>query len=145
MMLCRCCARAVRSRILRGNPRGQTATEFAMVAPLALTLLFAIIVFGLAINAYNFATNSARDAVRYAIVHGGSSLSPATSTDIRNLVFGEAKSIDTNNLKVTTTWTPSNQPGSTVKVQVTYAFQPLYPLSNVSLSLTGTSQMIISQ
>src|SRR5690348_2215814 len=90
---------------LRGRTRGQTATEFAMVAPLALTLLFAVIEFGLAIHAYSFASNSARDAVRYAIVHGGTSSSPASASDIQSLVYGEANGIDTNNLAVTTTWT----------------------------------------
>ncbi len=134
-----------RWRFRRGASSGQSATEFAMVVPLALTILFAIVEFGLIIHGYNFATNSARDAVRYAIVHGATSLNPATATDIQNLVDGEANGIDTSNLSVTTTWTPSNQPGSIVKVQVTYAFQPLYPLSGVSLSLTGISQMIISQ
>ncbi len=134
-----------RSPILRRSSRGQSATEFAMVAPLALTILFAITEFVFIIHGYNFASNSARDAVRYAIVHGAASLSPATATDIQNLVYAEAKGIDTGNLTVTPTWTPDNQPGSTVRVQVTYNLQPLYPLSTVSLSLSGTSQMIISQ
>lgn len=134
-----------RARLMRGASSGQSATEFAMVLPLALTILFAIVEFGLIIQGYNFATNSARDAVRYAIVHGATSVNPATATDIQNLVDNEANGIDTNNLTITTTWTPSNQPGNTVKVQVTYAFEPLYPLFKASLSLTGISQMIISQ
>ena len=128
-----------------GGSSGQSATEFAMVAPLALTILFAIVEFGIIIHGYTFATNAARDAVRYAIVHGSTSSSPATSTDIQNLVDAEANGIDTSNLSVITTPASNWTPGSTVKVQVTYAIHPLYPLSGVSLSLTGTARMIVSQ
>lgn len=131
--------------LVRSASSGQSATEFAMVLPLALLILFAIMEFGLVIHGYSFASNSARDAVRYAIVHGATSTNPASANDIQNLVYGEAKGIDTGKLTVNTTWTPSNQPGNTVKVQVTYAFEPLYPISTMSFSLTGISQMIISQ
>jgi Flp pilus assembly protein TadG len=137
--------RASRNKRRRARALGQAATEFAMVVPLALTILFAIVEFGLIVHAYTFASNSARDAVRYAIVHGSTSSSPATSTDIQNFVWAEAAGIDTSKLTITTTPASNWTPGSPVKVQVTYAFQPLYPLSGVSLSLTGTAQMIVSQ
>jgi Flp pilus assembly protein TadG len=137
--------RASTSEPRHGRSLGQATTEFAMVILLALTILLAIVEFGLIVHAYTFASNAARDAVRYAIVHGSTSSSPATSTDIQNFVDAEAAGIDTSKLTITTTPTGNWTPGSPVKVQVTYAFQPLYPLSGVSLSLTGTAQMIVSQ
>jgi Flp pilus assembly protein TadG len=51
-----------RSRIVNSCGRGQAAVEFAIVAPILLTLLVAISVFGIAFNNYQaltFATNSA--------------------------------------------------------------------------------------
>lgn len=130
---------------MRRQSRGQAATEFAIAVPVALAILFAIMEFGIIIHAYSFTSDAARDAVRYAIVHGATSQNPATQASLQSLVDAEANGIDTANLTVNPTWTPSNQPGSTVAVQVSYTFYPLYPLSNAPLTMSSTAQMIISQ
>jgi Flp pilus assembly protein TadG len=125
--------------------RGQTATEFAMIALPSLMLIFGIMVFGLAVYNYNFVSDAARDGVRYAIVHGASSTSPATATDITNYVLAEANGLNQNKLTVSTSWSPDNKPGSVVSVKVTYNFQPLFPMSATALPLSSSSQMVISQ
>lgn len=133
---------------------GQTATEFALIALTLMTVLFGILVFGLAVYDYNLVSDAARDGVRYAIVHGAcpqwgaaacaSTNPPATDTDIQNYVAANAPGLNTSDLSVSTTWTPDNNVGSVVKVKVTYNFQPLFPMSNTTLALSSSSQMVIS-
>jgi len=52
--------------------RGQTLVEFALVIPLFLALLFAILDFGRVVWANDALASAAREAARFAIVHGGS-------------------------------------------------------------------------
>jgi hypothetical protein len=52
--------------------RGQTLVEFALIIPLFLALLFAIVDFGRVVWANDALASSAREAARFAIVHGGS-------------------------------------------------------------------------
>ncbi len=125
--------------------RGATFTEFAIVALPMLMITFGIIAFGMAVYSYSFVSNSARDAVRYAIVHGNASLSPATSADIQQYVRNEAYGLNSSGLTVSTSWTPDNKPGSVVKVQVTYDFHPFYPMSQMTLPLSSSAQMVISR
>jgi Flp pilus assembly protein TadG len=129
---------------LRGHSRGQSGVEFAGTALLMFTAVFGIFCASMLLYAYNFVSNSARDAVRYAIVHGSHSLNPATADDITAFVKNMASGLQANNITVSTTWTPNNDPGSLVEVQVTYDFQPFFPFSSTALPLTSTSEMVIS-
>jgi Flp pilus assembly protein TadG len=135
--------RTVRNR--RKWLRGATFVEFAIVALPMLMLTFGIIAFGMAVYSYSFVSNAARDAVRYAIVHGNASLSPASSSDIQQYVRSEAYGLNSTGLSVATTWAPDNKPGSVVKVQVTYSFHPFYPMSSMTLPLSSSAQMVISR
>ncbi len=56
----------------RRLPRGQALVEFALIVPLFLAMIFAIFDFGRVIWANDAVGNAAREAARYAIVHGGS-------------------------------------------------------------------------
>ncbi len=125
---------------------GQSTTEFAVVALGILIFIFAVMQGASAVSAYNFVTYSARDAARYAMVRGASSPQPVASTDVKNFVLAEAQGINTQAVTVTTTWNPNNNPGSTVKVTVAYSFAPIARIaSKITLSLSSTSQMVISQ
>ena len=129
-----------------GGSCGQGATEFALVSLGLLILIFAIMQSVAATNAYNFVTNAARDGARYAMVRGATSPSPCSANDVKNFVLAEAQGINTQAVTVTTTWSPNNNPGNTVKVKVVYAFAPLARIaSTVTLSLSSTSQMVVSQ
>ena len=55
----------------RGRSRGQSLVEFALVIPIFLVLLMAIVDIGRAIWAQNSVAAAAREGARYAIVHGG--------------------------------------------------------------------------
>ncbi|HZO81743.1 MAG TPA: TadE/TadG family type IV pilus assembly protein [Candidatus Binataceae bacterium] len=147
--------KAMRSPRRRGGgARGQAAVEFALVALPCLTLLFAVTSFGYALYTYSFVSSAARNAVRYAIVHGSHSLSPATSTAITNYVKNQLQGLSASDLSVTSCWNPqsgtcpgpsgNNDPGKVVSVTVTYNFQPLFGMPAVTLPLTSSSQMVIA-
>src|SRR5580704_5360589 len=113
------------SNLKRYISTGQAATELAIGVVGLLTLLFVITDFGRAVYAYNFISYSAREATRYAAVHGSTSPSPVSSANedpVKNVVVNEAKGLDSTALTVTPTWSPDNKPGSIVKVQVQYNF-----------------------
>lgn len=137
----------------RRSLSGQAATEFGMAVVPLMLMMTGTIFFGLGVYSYNFVAQSARDATRYASVHGSSSSSPATSDSIRSFVIAEAKDITSSQLTVTTNWWnksgdsvasgSSAGPGGKVKVTVTYTLQPFYPVKT-ALSLSSSSQMVIS-
>jgi Flp pilus assembly protein TadG len=136
--------------------RGQTYTEFMMVVLPTLALMFGIVSFGMVVYTYSFLSNAARDAVRYAIVHGSKSTSPATSDSIQSFVRGEAKGLQASSITVSSCWNPqappnqcpgptgNNAPGKVVSVQVSYNYHPFYPFNDVTLPLTSSAQMTIS-
>jgi len=127
-------------------PQGQAFVEFAIAIPGLMLLALAITNFAMAISAYNFVCYGARDATRYAAVRGATSLSPASTSDVSAFVTSEAAGLNTNLLTVTTTWTPDDQPNSTVAVRVQYSFQFIVPFVQLSaVNLSSTSQMVISQ
>lgn len=115
--------------------------------------------FSRALYAYHFLSNSAREATRYAIVRGSACTEfpptvtdcPATASEIQtyvqqNLAAPSAGLINPNAVTATTTWTPNNAPGSTVQVQLKYAFQFILPfLPSSGITMQSTSQMVIAQ
>ena len=126
--------------------RGQSAVELALIASVFLLVLFGIIQLSRAVYSYNLVSYAARDATRYAIVHGSDSITPATSAAVKNFVLNESNGVDASQFTVATTWTPNNSPSSTVKVVVTYNFALSIPFfGSVTLPLSSTSQMVISQ
>ena len=130
---------------MRLYAKAQTYVEFAFCATALLMLLFALVNFSLVVYAYNFVSYAAREGTRYAAVHGSSNPSPAGTTDITNLITHEAYGLNGKNLKVTTTWSPDNKPGSTVDVQVQYTFNFMVPFIALKpVNLTSNSQMMIS-
>ena len=78
------------------------------------------------------------------MVRGSTSESPAQLSDIQSYVDGLASGLNTGNLTVNASWTPNNQPGSTVQVTVRYNFQfvgGLFP--SATFPFTDTVQMRI--
>jgi TadE-like protein len=62
---------------MRGTrDRGQTLVEFAIVIPIFLTLLMGVVDFGRVVWAQSSLASAAREAARFAIVHGGSGSNP---------------------------------------------------------------------
>jgi len=132
-------------RAIHGNERGIAVVECAVILPVFLLLVMGAVDFGRAFWTKNTLANVAREATRYASVRSLRSQDPATLTKIEGVVFGQAGPLDPDKLEVTASWTPTNNPGSMVRIDVTYPFQPVLPLLFIeSIQMTSSSQMIVS-
>ncbi len=100
------------------SERGQTAVEFALVAPLLIVLLLGILQIGITFNHYLAVTDAARAGARKAIV---ARVAGATPADIEASVRAAAPDLDQLKLKVTVA-DPTWKAGSDVTVKVTYPY-----------------------
>jgi Flp pilus assembly protein TadG len=101
---------------IRGQ-RGQTMTEFALVMPILLFLLLAIVQFGVVFNNYVTLTDAVRAGARKgAVARRLSSPSTVTQTAVRNA----ATDLKSPDLQVTVTSTFVQ--GTDVTVEATYPY-----------------------
>jgi Flp pilus assembly protein TadG len=156
------------------SERGTETIEFAIVAVVLFTCIFAIIDCSRALYTYHFSSYTAREAARYAMVRGstwGSASCATTATFACNAtaanVTAYVQSIvppGINSgapLSVTTTWpgtalpgsaatcstaNGNNSPGCQVMVQVSYSFNYFLPfLPTTTLTMRSTSEVVILQ
>ena len=149
--------------------RGNALTEFAMIIPFLLAVMFGVIEFGRALYTYHFVSDAAREASRWASVRGFQCKAfpqycPANlPPDVVNYVVSIAPpGIDTSpqKLVVNANWvvppggdgsclpsfSPKNHPGCAVHVDVTYQFKFILPFMPTSTySMQSTSEMVVSQ
>lgn len=137
---------------------GQSTLELAAIALYWLGLVFGIASACLALYGYSFVSQASRDAVRYAVVRGSdvASANQATQSSVQSFVLGETHGISISASNITANWSTdggttwsatsasNNKPGNLVKVTITYNYQPIYPLSSLTLPLTSSSQMVIT-
>jgi hypothetical protein len=67
----------IRRPTRRSRTRGQALVEFALIAPIFILALLALIEFGRAVYYVQMLHNAAREGARYAIVHGAASGCPS--------------------------------------------------------------------
>ncbi len=121
---------------LTGRPRkredGQALVEFALVIPIFLLVLFAIVDFGMAFHAWITVTNSAREGARIGSVH-------APAATIEQRVRDTADTLDQGNLSVTVTNADDQggQPGESVVVDVSYSYSLITPLADLLNMVSG--------
>jgi Flp pilus assembly protein TadG len=110
-----------RRRIGLHEEHGQAAVEFALVAPVLIALLLAIVQAGVAFNHYLAVTDAARAAARQAIE---ARLAGVTVSDIQRAAQSAAGGLDlTNRVTVADPADPSfTHAGSTVTVTVVYPY-----------------------
>jgi Flp pilus assembly protein TadG len=99
------------------NERGQTMTEFAMVLPLLVILLFGVIQFGIAFNNYVTLTDAVRAASRKGAVGRGTANPAGDCTQAALNAAG-----DLNKTKLNVTCTSTWQSGSDVTVTGSYPY-----------------------
>lgn len=112
--------------------RGQSLVEFALIVPLFLLLVFAIVDFGMGFYSWITVTNAAREGARVGVVG-------ADSATITQRVNDTAGSLAGPNLTVTVT-NASDQNGDSgeeVSVAVVYRYQLITPVSSVLNMLSG--------
>lgn len=117
---------AILKRITRRTGKkegGQSLVEFALVLPIFLLVLFAIVDFGMAFHAWITVTNSAREGARLGAVR-------ASEDDIKLRVLDTTGMLDQTKLLVSVTNAEGN-PGESVVVDVSYAYSLLSPLAGI--------------
>ena len=159
-------------RVFRGvrDEEGASIFEMALVSTIFFAMLIGSFQMLLALYAFHFVSEAAREGSRYAMVRGSTSCTntpnlsncDATSDQIQTYVRGLTyPGIKSSNLTLTTTWSQAssgypttwsscagacNGPGNQVKVVAAYAYSLSVPfVPKASLNLTSTSEMVISQ
>ena len=103
-------------------------------------MIFGVMEFSMAIYAYDFCYAEAQETAHYASLHGSQAPAPASASDLTAFVKARNIGLNPSLLKVTTTWDPDNNPGSTVTVKVAYTIVPLIGAalrSNLDVSATA--------
>ena len=113
--------------LVRRWERGVTTVESCLIILLLFMVLFGIMECGRLLNAYHFLSNMSREAARWAMVRGNESGRAVDQDDVIDFVKSLAPGMDPDAFTISCTWTPDNEPGSAVRVQIQYAFQPLIP------------------
>lgn len=108
---------------------GQSLVEFALVLPIFLLVLFAIVDFGMAFHAWIAVTNSAREGARLGAVRG-------SADDIKQRVQDTTGTLDQANLTVTVT-NAEGDPGDSVIVDVSYAYSLMTPMADLMALVSG--------
>jgi Flp pilus assembly protein TadG len=101
------------------NEQGQTMTEFALVLPILIVLLFGIIQFGIAFNNYVTLTDAVRAGARKAAVSRQTS-DPAGAC--KAAVLAAADNLDTTDLSTNLSCSSTWAPGSDVTVFADYKY-----------------------
>ncbi len=103
--------------------KGQSLVETALVLPVILLILTAIIDFGLLFNHYLIVSNASREGARGASVG-------KTNEQIRNTVKNVASTLDETKLSITITpdGLTDRRAGTTVTVAVRYQYSMITPI-----------------
>ena len=119
--------------------------EFAFVAPVLFVLTIGTIDVGRLVWSASMLHHMAREATRYASVRGSESNNPVTETDIQTYVANRIIGIPAGDVTIGASWTPNNNPGGTVEVQLDYSYSFLLGglVGLDPLALQGESSMVV--
>ena len=119
----------IRARRKNGE-KGQALVEFALLVPIFLLLLFAIIDFGMGFYSWITVTNGAREGARLGVVL-------ATQQQIEDRVY-QTVSLPNESTQMTVTVTNAQgQPGESVVVKVDYDYDLITPLAGIVSFVSG--------
>ena len=107
----------------RDGEKGQNLVEFAMVVPIFLILVFAIVDFGMGFHAWITVTNAAREGARIGAVGADAATIEARVIDSASSLIGEDLDVTIVNAQ--------GAPGEAVSVDVGYDYELITPLSNL--------------
>jgi Flp pilus assembly protein TadG len=146
---------------LKRRPRrGATVVEVAFIAPVILLLLIGLLVGGLGVFRYQQVAHAAREASRWAAVHGSDYAQEtgnpaATANDVyTQAVVPNVTGLDADKLTCSVTWDTNKSPyhtatvngqtrkiTNTVSVTITYQWLPEAYLGGVTLRSTSVAVM----
>jgi Flp pilus assembly protein TadG len=104
------------------NEKGQSIVEFALLLPILILIIMAIIEFGLLLNTYLALNNASREGARIGIVGG-------TDAQIQNTVLTTSPTLESRYISVVITPSQaSRKAGDTLKVTVYYQYHTIIPI-----------------
>ncbi len=132
--------------------------EFAIVAPIFIVLLLAIVEGGRFVFYYSMLSSATREGARYAIVHGSNSSCPSgpmpggvanpcdeagakVKQAVRDAAIGLAGAGDFDTLDVD--WPVSNARGEKVTITVRYVYSAIVPLLP-AITIGAESTLVIN-
>ena len=134
---------------------GQAQVEFVMSILFVLLMIFGIIELIVFIYTYTVLADSAKEGVRYAIVHGcdltsancsgtcGTACTDATGANVQAYVkkYATASLHDTSTMEVGVSYPDaSSDPPNRVRVTVSYPYQPLFGLGWPTLTVRAAAE-----
>jgi Flp pilus assembly protein TadG len=108
--------------------RGSAAIEFALVVPFFLSVCLGAIELGRFVAMQQALTEAVFAGGRFAIVHGADSATPASTSTIASTVQGNGGILTAASITANVSFSPDNNPGSTVTIAASYPWTPLVPL-----------------
>ena len=132
-------------KLLR-DKSGVSFVEFGILASIFITLSFAVIDFGRMMWLNNTVEHVATEGARYAAVRGSNKASPVDVDQVKTYVRDRATGIPAADMAINVTWNPSNNPGGSVTVVVTYNYEYIIGsmLGFDPVDLEGRSTMIVN-
>jgi Flp pilus assembly protein TadG len=139
-------------RRLRGQRRGATAVETAMVIMPVIMVIFGVFEYGFLLMNWNLVNNAAREGCRYAVVNNTST---TIGTDVQTVVNGFMAGESTNFNAFTVTVSGTHQGVSTpvnnlvagdmltVTVSGQYRFLNIIPLASLPTTMPITSSVVM--
>lgn len=141
----------------RHGERGASLPETAIVIGVLLTLILGVIEFGRLLYTYSFVAQIAREGARWATVRGSACTQldhcDAQQADVQTYVQSLSEGLtNSSSLGATLNFTAcppgqtGNTPGCSDAVTVSYPYQfTIVPfLSSMTITMSSTSQMVIS-
>lgn len=104
------------------NEKGQSIVEFALLLPILILIIMAIIEFGLLLNSYLALNNASREGARIGVVGG-------TDAQIKSAILTTSPTLNASDLSLMVT--PSQalrKSGDTLKVTVNYKYHTIIPI-----------------
>jgi Flp pilus assembly protein TadG len=148
----------------RTAERGQSSVEFALMAIFILLLIVGFIEMVLFLHTYSVLADSAKEGIRYAIVHGADNTSASGPTCPCSAIDGAPGTgvvktyakyslHDTSKMTVTVDYNPNSANGAKacnvalcmVRVTVSYLYQPFFGLGwpkNVTVNAAADGRIV---
>ena len=145
-----------RSRSPRRDDRGQAQVEFVLSIMFVMLLIFGMLELMLLVYTYSVLADSAKEGVRYAIVHGtGNSSSSGPTCPCAAIdgapgtgvvkTYAQYSFHDASKMTVTVTYPdtanpPANQAPNRVRVTVSYPYQPFFGMGWPTVTVNAAAE-----
>ena len=125
------------------DEKGQSIVELALILPILIVLLGAIIDFGWIYSCQISANNAVREAARYSSIHIYDSSTDNDEAVAQSIVLSEASQLADDTTTVTLRYLDLDNNGTDDSVQVTVS-SPIPLITGISSTLLGKSDITIS-